>query len=301
MKNTLLLLLLCLLYVNFLQAQNKDLEKIRTYYTSKKYYSALKVCDNSLLAVQNKKNPEIYFYKSLCTYKQVNKSSVNYYKTVLSAATIAAKGAVYDKKHKFFTKKNTRFSIFLAVAHKQAEIKYYTNRIKEAKALESIIAKSFKDTSELYHVLFDVVENEKSIPESNQIISLKSNAGKIDSVIHFASTQVGKRYKYGKAGPDVFDCSGFIGYVFKEYGEKLPRDANMIARLGEEIQMEDIEKGDLIFFGNTSTYHVAMYISEKGNKPKIIHCVSRGVCIDDYNPSTHWGKSSVFKIKRVIK
>ena len=299
MRNT--LLLFCLLYVSLLQAQNKNLEKIRSYYTSKKYTSALKLCDTSLLLAVNKRNPELYFYKSLCTYKKVNSNSVNFYKTVLAAATIAAKGVTYDKKSKFFNKGNLKFNAFLSVAHKQSEIKYYTNKIKEAKALERIIARSFKDTSELYHELFDVLQNVNPTSKITQLIVLKSDAEKIDSVIHFASTQVGKRYKYGKAGPDVFDCSGFIGYVFKKYGEKLPRDANMIAKLGEEVQMENIEKGDLIFFGNTSTYHVAMYIAEKGSKPKIIHCVSRGVCIDDYNKTTHWGKSTVFKIKRVLK
>lgn len=296
------LTLLCILCGHLIQAQEKDLEKIRKIFISGKYDKTIKMCDKALSSSDNKKNPAFYLYKSLSTFKQADSSSANYYKEISSAITIAAKGAAFDKQLTVFNKQNKNFNNLITIAHKQAEIKYYSNKLKEAKIMEGSLARAFKDTSDLYHVLYDVVpkKTEEKI-EKPVVIALKSNAGKVDSMVYFASLQVGKEYKYAKEGPDAFDCSGFIGYVFKKYGEKLPHNANMISKLGEEVKITDLKKGDLIFFGSTSAYHVAMYITEKGKEPKIIHCVSRGVCIDDFNETTHWGKSNVYKIKRLIK
>jgi cell wall-associated NlpC family hydrolase len=296
------ILLLCLLCVNFFSAQGKDLDKIAKYFSAGKYDKAIKLCDKELSSPSNSKNPDFYYYKSLSMFKQADSSSGSYFKEVSASITIAGKGAAYDKKLQRFNKQDPEFKTFLETAHKQAEIKYYSNKLKEAKTLEGAIARCFKDTSELYHTLYDIVPKKKEeVVEKPVVIVLKSNAKKIDSLVYFASTHIGKEYKYGKEGPEAFDCSGFIGFCFKTYGEKLPHNAHLISKLGEEVKMEDIRKGDLIFFGSSSAYHVAMYIAEKGKTPQIIHCVSRGVCVDDFNATTHWGKSSVYKIKRLIK
>jgi cell wall-associated NlpC family hydrolase len=296
-----MLVIVCLLCVNLLYAQEKELEKIRKNFTSGKYEKTLKLCDKSLSVAANKKNPELYFYKSLSTFKQADSTSSVYYKMILSSLAIAAKGKPYDRDSKYFTRENSEFNDLIGTAHKQSELKYYTNKTKDAKFLEGMLARSFKDTSELYYVLYNI-EKKKVIEEITlKIAPLKSNAGKLDSIIYFAFTHVGKEYKFGKEGPDAFDCSGFIGYVFKHYGEKLPHNANMISKLGEEVPLENIKKGDLIFFGSSSAYHVAMYVAEPGDNPKIIHCVSRGVCIDSFDGSSHWGKSNVYKVKRMIK
>ena len=38
-----------------------------------------------------------------------------------------------------------------------------------------------------------------------------------------ALAQVGKPYRYGGRGPDSFDCSGLVAYVYGRAGIKLPR------------------------------------------------------------------------------
>ena len=41
-----------------------------------------------------------------------------------------------------------------------------------------------------------------------------------------AKKQLGKKYVYGTAGPDTFDCSGLTTYVYKNaLGISLPRSA----------------------------------------------------------------------------
>jgi len=74
----------------------------------------------------------------------------------------------------------------------------------------------------------------------------------------------------------------------------------MISSLGREVALHEIQKGDLVFFGKTSAYHVAMYVSSPEERPKIIHCVYKGVSIDEFNEQSYWGKSNVFKVKRLL-
>lgn len=55
----------------------------------------------------------------------------------------------------------------------------------------------------------------------------------VDKLIDFAKSFVGTPYVYGGATPKGFDCSGFVQYVFKNYGFDLPRTANEQATVGE--------------------------------------------------------------------
>jgi len=301
MRGYLSILFFCFLGINIGFAQEKELDKIRKNYTTGKYEKALKLCDKALSASENKKQPELYYYKSLSTFKQLDSSGSPsaYFKSISGCIAIAAKGAGFDKQHLYFSKENADFAMLLLIAHRQAEQKYYSNKINEAKTLETSIAKAFKDTSDLYKVIYQI-NVKKEIPEAPVVIKLTSKADKIDSIVYFASTQIGKSYKFGKEGPDAFDCSGFIGYVFKHYNEKLPHNAHLISKLGEEVSVQQIKKGDLVFFGTSNAYHVAMYISDSNEPPKIIHCVYKGVCVDDFTSESHWGKSNLYKVKRLM-
>ena len=77
----------------------------------------------------------------------------------------------------------------------------------------------------------------------------------------------------------------------------------MISQLekGREVSFNEIQKGDLVFFGTKRAYHVGMYISDKNEAPKIIHCVSNGVKVDAFTEEKHWKPSKVYKFKRFHK
>lgn len=47
-------------------------------------------------------------------------------------------------------------------------------------------------------------------------------------VLRIAALQQGKRYRYGATGPSSFDCSGFVGYVYRKAGVNLPRTSGAI-------------------------------------------------------------------------
>lgn len=87
-----------------------------------------------------------------------------------------------------------------------------------------------------------------------------AEAGKM---INFASRFLGTRYVLGAMGPKAFDCSGFVGYVYKNFGITLNRTSRQQYLQGEKVSLGNIRPGDLLFFSSRSSGrgkvgHVAM-------------------------------------------
>lgn len=114
-------------------------------------------------------------------------------------------------------------------------------------------------------------------------------SGVIDDLVAFARSFEGYPYVYGGNGPNSFDCSGFVLYVYKHFGYSFSRGAQEQYKDGMHVNMSDLLPGDLVFFssyGNcnpsNSTYrsitHVGLYL---GNG-YFIHASNptRGVVID---------------------
>lgn len=85
----------------------------------------------------------------------------------------------------------------------------------------------------------------------------------IDSILQLAfSKKPTAIYKYGAAGPNHFDCSGFVYYCFGQYGIKLPRSSRDMFLVGQKVKKEDLRPGDLVFFsrGKLEIGHVGIVI-----------------------------------------
>ena len=83
-------------------------------------------------------------------------------------------------------------------------------------------------------------------------------------IVEYALGFLGSKYVYGGATPSGFDCSGFVTYVYKNFGISVTRDANGQFRdNGVLISKSDLAPGDLVFFassGGTYVTHVGIYI-----------------------------------------
>jgi cell wall-associated NlpC family hydrolase len=70
----------------------------------------------------------------------------------------------------------------------------------------------------------------------------------IETVVNYVFAQLGKRYVFGAAGPDAFDCSGLTMAAYRQIGITLPHYSVAQARLGWAVGRDDIQPGDLLFF-----------------------------------------------------
>lgn len=90
--------------------------------------------------------------------------------------------------------------------------------------------------------------------------SSSTSVSKADQIVNLARQQLGKPYQYGATGPNAFDCSGLVQYVYGQVGISLPRTTYQQENCGYEVSLNNLQAGDLLFWGNRGqAYHVAIY------------------------------------------
>jgi cell wall-associated NlpC family hydrolase len=102
---------------------------------------------------------------------------------------------------------------------------------------------------------------------------------------------LGIRYKYGGNSPDTgFDCSGLVRYVVNQaIGLALPRDARAISRLGAQINTDELQPGDLVFFNTMRKpfSHVGIYVGDH----RFIHAPASGGTVELVNMTERYWQS----------
>ncbi|BAK56190.1 NPL/P60 family secreted protein [Candidatus Arthromitus sp. SFB-mouse-Japan] len=125
----------------------------------------------------------------------------------------------------------------------------------------------------------DVNEVEKSNVVSKEV-SYNQELGV--RIADFAKSLIGKPYMYGKTGPNSFDCSGFVKYVYGNFGINLPRTSQAQAYVGTRVSRSELKPGDLVFSNTYSSLsHVGVYVGDG----KFVHAAnsSTGVTVSSVN------------------
>lgn len=149
----------------------------------------------------------------------------------------------------------------------------------------NVIAQNASDSSKV--ILSD------SIKLKDSLITHK-NSQQVDQIITFAKKFLGTPYHYSGTTPSGFDCSGFISYIFGNFGFELTHSSYGMAEYGKTVKLADIRPGDLMFFKGSSTKssrigHVAMVVEVTPDAIKFIHSSSsRGVTIDNFKTSKYY-------------
>jgi probable lipoprotein NlpC len=108
------------------------------------------------------------------------------------------------------------------------------------------------------------------------------NTKTTDIVIRSARKYIGTPYKYGGRDRFGMDCSGLVCTAFQESGLTLPRTSTEQAKLGKDISISQIQKGDLVFFatqtGSRAISHsgIVTFVKDKTNI-LFIHAANSGV------------------------
>jgi len=122
----------------------------------------------------------------------------------------------------------------------------------------------------------------KQLKSHTGFISIKMGEGSAESIspemtekiIAEAEKLVGVPYLWGGMSAKGVDCSGLVRICHIMNGILLPRNASQQVKCGERVELDNLQRGDLVFFGSPATdekpmrvTHVGIYLG--GNK--IIH------------------------------
>ncbi|QJX80809.1 transglycosylase SLT domain-containing protein [Priestia megaterium] len=126
-----------------------------------------------------------------------------------------------------------------------------------------------------------------------------SNSSNIaDAVLTEAAKHKGKKYLWGAATTrtDAFDCSSFTLRSFKAAGITLPRTSLEQSKIGTEVSLDDLKKGDLVFFDTNNDgviNHVGIYT---GNNT-MINASKVGVSYAKLKGNPYWGPKLVKAVR----
>ena len=81
-------------------------------------------------------------------------------------------------------------------------------------------------------------------------------------IVQTALSQLGKPYNLGSEGPDRFDCSGFVHWVYGQYGIETTRTTFTQLDALRKIDPQELQPGDLIYEQFPSDQHVVMWVGD---------------------------------------
>lgn len=77
----------------------------------------------------------------------------------------------------------------------------------------------------------------------------------LDKVFEVGKKYIGVPYRYGGENPSGFDCSGFVMFVYAQFGVSLPHNAGAQGAMGKPIRLADARPGDIVMMaGHNGIY-----------------------------------------------
>lgn len=125
----------------------------------------------------------------------------------------------------------------------------------------------------------DITSSEKSVLAGVSPLALQ------DSIINFSKNHLNIRYRSGGSTTKGFDCSGFVNYVYGNFGFQIGRSSRDQAGKLESLDPGKLKAGDLVFFNGRrrgkNIGHVGIVTeADSSGKFKFIHSeTSSGITI----------------------
>ena len=88
-----------------------------------------------------------------------------------------------------------------------------------------------------------------------------------EEIVEFAEKQYGKAYVFGMQGPNAFDCTGLVKYVYNNFGISVPRGTDgyefpSYENYGTKVSIANLQPGDIVLYGSSESNvtHAAIYV-----------------------------------------
>lgn len=133
-------------------------------------------------------------------------------------------------------------------------------------------------------------------PESGLSSASGTELGK--EIAAYALQYVGTPYKWGGKSPETgFDCSGFVQYVFGQFGLQTSRVSNDALSDGVHVDPADLQPGDLLCFysGNNYVGHLGIYVGDD----LFIHAANSDLGVVTTSLTTGYYASRGYEIRRL--
>lgn len=131
--------------------------------------------------------------------------------------------------------------------------------------------------------------------------SIHTSLNLADKIVDNAKAFNGVKYKYGGTTSKGMDCSGLVYVAFKKEQILLPRTSRDMAKKGVTITLNEVEKGDLLFFqtkkNKKAINHVRLII-RSGSTQFIHSSTSQGVIVSSLD-EPYW-KSAFIEARRIL-
>lgn len=188
----------------------------------------------------------------------------------------------------FAQNNNTKIS-----AHQKAHQQQLAN-VKSSKMDRAVVNDLIKD---------DIAKRESEVASGLAGLSPESQK-LITDILAEANKHLGKPYRHGMKGPNMFDCSGFTSYVYKQFGFSISPGSRIQYTQGEAVDRKHLRKGDLVFFTSRSSGsnvgHVGMVVkaNNETGEFEFIHASIKGVRIsacEGYYQNRYVGARRIIK------
>lgn len=149
-----------------------------------------------------------------------------------------------------------------------AELQGQLNTLKTQESTEQQTKESLTKDITTYKTQITALQAEQKAYKEEQAriaaekAAREAKANMRQNLVNGAYAQLGKPYVWGAQGPNSFDCSGLMNYLYTNIAGlsigswTVPQESS-----GTKISVSEANIGDLLFWGSAgSTYHVAMYI-----------------------------------------
>lgn len=116
----------------------------------------------------------------------------------------------------------------------------------------------------------------------------------VQTIIDTARSFTGTPYQWGGNTNQGIDCSGLMVAAFQSAGLHIPRIAGDQAKIGPEIELDELIPGDLVFFtdkpGNTAITHVGLvaHVDLTNRRVGFIHASSSKGVMESELFSNYW-------------